>query len=78
MLKFKDFVDWCNQRACDGYWGLQEAVICIHILEEIKDTPIFKRKKKWLELKPVANEIVTETNKKIKEFLGETDDRKRT
>lgn len=78
MLKYKYFVDWCNQRACDGRWGLQEAVICIHILEEIRETSIFKRKKKWLELEPVANEIVTEINKKIKEILGETDDRKRT
>lgn len=78
MLKYKNFVDWCNQRACDGCWGLQEAVICLHILNEIGETPILKRKKKWLELEPVANEIVTETNKKIKEILGETDDRKRT
>lgn len=27
-MKFKEFVQWCNDRACDGCWGIKEFVIC--------------------------------------------------
>ena len=69
-MEYKEFTDWCNQRACDGCWGLQEAVICLDIIEKVQKTSIFKRKNKWKEVEPVANEIVTKTNEKIKEVLG--------
>lgn len=69
-MEYKEFIDWCNQRACDGCWGLQEAVICLDIIEKVQKTAFFKRKNKWKELEPVANEIVTKTNEKIKEVLG--------
>lgn len=69
-MKYKEFIDWCNQRACDGCWGLQEAVMCLDIIDKVQKTSIFKRKNKWKEVEPVATEIVTKTNEKIKEVLG--------
>lgn len=69
-MKYKYFIEWCNDRACDGCWGLQEAIICISIIEKMQNTSIFKRKSKWKELEPVANEIVTEINKKITITFG--------
>ena len=65
-MKYKEFIDWCNQRACDGCWGLQEAVMCLDIIDKVQKTSIFKRKNKWKEVEPVATEIVTKTNEKIK------------
>ena len=73
-MKYKEFKDWCSQRAGDGRWGLQEAMICISIREEMKATSIFKRKSKWAELEPVANEIVTNTNAIIEKVVGGLDE----
>lgn len=69
MLSFKEFNDWCNQRAADGKWGYNEAIICIDIIRRINEIPIYrfrKRKQTWIELEPTANEILTKTNEKNK------------
>jgi hypothetical protein len=34
-MKFKEFTNWCNERACDGYWGMSEAITCINLINEI-------------------------------------------
>ena len=70
MLSFKEFQDWCNQRACDGRWGFAEAVVCCDIMKQVNSVPKYrfkKRKQMWEELEPTANEILTKTNEKIKE-----------
>ena len=46
-MKFKEFVIWCNERACDGCWGLNEAIICINIVQDIRSKPFWKRNKEW-------------------------------
>lgn len=68
-MKYKEFRQWCNERCCDGCWGLQEAIICTDIIKQIQSTSILHRKSRWKELELVANEIVTKTNEKIKEVL---------
>ena len=25
-MKYKEFIRWCNERACDGCWGMLEAM----------------------------------------------------
>lgn len=30
-MKFKEFVNWCNERACDGCWGTLTAINCSSI-----------------------------------------------
>lgn len=67
-MKYKEFVDWCNQRACDGCWGLKEAMWCCDMITEVNNASFFKKKKKWLELEPFATKIVIETNKLIDKY----------
>ena len=45
-MKFKEFSSWCNDRACDGCWGLTEAIICSNLAEEIYKLPFWNREKK--------------------------------
>ena len=34
-LTYKEFKDFCQERACDGRWSMLEAMACIDIIEEI-------------------------------------------
>lgn len=62
-MTYKEFKDWCNERACDGCWGLLTAMICVEIVHDMDHTPFWKRRKKWRELeKKVITEIVEPTN----------------
>lgn len=65
-MSYKEFKKWCNQRACDGLWGLLEALTCINIMAEIDRLPFWKREKAWREKeKQVYDEIITPVNKRI-------------
>ncbi len=69
-MTYKEFVKWCNERACDGCWGMITAMVCIDIMRRIKKIPFWKREKYWkaeYEQK-VLDEIVNPINKKIAEF----------
>lgn len=48
-MKFKEFTNWCNERACDGCWGMLEAMACINLMDEIRKTPFWKGEKFWKE-----------------------------
>lgn len=48
-MKYKEFRKWCEARATDGCWGMQEATSCIMALTEIDKYSIFKREKIWQE-----------------------------
>ncbi|MBR5460661.1 MAG: hypothetical protein IKV53_07295 [Clostridia bacterium] len=70
-MKFKEFKAWCNERACDGCWGMVSATICLNIVTEISRLPFWKRKKRWNEVKDwVVELIILPTNKKINEVYG--------
>lgn len=64
-MKFREFVSWCNERACDGCWGLYEAITCISIMQEVREQHFWKREKYWKEKyeKDVLNEIVNPIEK---------------
>ena len=38
-MKFKEFEKWCNDRAADGYWSFNIAMVCIRIVEEVLQQP---------------------------------------
>ena len=38
-MTFKEFTKWCNERACDGCWGILDAMVCIDILSAIRKEP---------------------------------------
>lgn len=44
-MKFKEFTNWCNERACDGCWGMLEAMACINLMDEIRKNSILERRK---------------------------------
>ena len=53
---FEDFSKWCNTRACDGAWNLNDAMTGAAICTKVYETkPIFFRKKarqkKWESLR---------------------------
>ena len=69
-MTYKEFKNWCNNRACDGCWGMKEAIICIGIIQEIEIMHFWKRNKKWKELeKDVVTLIIEPINKEIKEVF---------
>ena len=48
-MKYKEFEQWCNERACDGRWSMQTAIACIEIMKEVNKQPFWKREKYWRE-----------------------------
>jgi len=50
-MRYEEFVDWCNDRACDGQWGMGVALACISIMDNVR--PIWfwwRREQKWKEI----------------------------
>lgn len=68
-MTFKQFVAWCNERACDGRWGMLEAVACIDIVKTVRKERFLKREKIWKSNyeKKVLDEIVNPIETMIKE-----------
>ena len=65
-MKFKEFVNWCNDRAADGCWGMNTAIVCIAIINEVRELPFWKREKYWKEKdeEGVIREIIEPIEKK--------------
>lgn len=70
-MKFKEFVSWCNQRACDGCWSLNTAITCINIVNAVREEPFWRRGKVWKRDFEwfVVDEIVVPIENKIKEVF---------
>ena len=67
-MKYKEFVAWCNDRACDGCWSMATAIYCLEIGRKINALPFWKREKSWQEISEVVErEIISVINKKIAE-----------
>lgn len=75
-MKFKEFRNWCNQRACDGGWGMQIAIICLDVVDTVNKKPFWKREKFWEENfeQDVLKGIVEPIEKKIRELEGRSDE----
>ena len=69
-MKFKEFVNWCNERACDGFWGMLTAMVCIDLIGKVKKAPFWKREKIWKENyeQQVLEEIINPIEKKLEEM----------
>ena len=72
-MTFKEFVKWCNQRACDGCWGYITAMQCIEVLRDVRSHPFWKREDAWKyhHMHDTVIEMVSQTNQKIEEVYGE-------
>lgn len=71
-MTFKQFDAWCNERACDGCWGMFTAMVCIDLIGTMRKVPFWKREKVWREKyeKQVLDEIVNPIEEKIREVYG--------
>ena len=70
-MTFKQFKQWCNDRACDGRWGFDEAIFCAELLDNMNRIPWWQRKKTWEKIEAkVLYAVVNPTNQKIQEVLG--------
>lgn len=68
-MKYKEFVQWCNERASDGCWGYTTAITCINIIDDMRSLSFWNRKKKWKQIsEDVFNELVHPTNQKIEQW----------
>lgn len=46
-MRYREFVDWCNQRAANGEWGMSEAIKCIATIGIIRKEPFWRREAVW-------------------------------
>lgn len=69
-MKFKEFEAWCNERACDGCWGMLTAMVCIDLIGKMRNVSFWKREKVWKEKyeKQVTDEIINPIEEKMKEL----------
>lgn len=73
-MTFKEFVNWCNDRACDGKWGMLEAIACVEIIRTVRRKLPWRRERFWRERYKgqVTLEIVRPINERIlRESKGE-------
>lgn len=70
-MTYKEFVSWCNERACDGCWSMGTAIYCIKIMNNINRLPFWKRQKEWLKVREIVEkEVVSVINAKIQALKG--------
>jgi hypothetical protein len=42
-MTYDDFFYYCEERACDGRWSLEEALLCLEIIERLKNIRVYTR-----------------------------------
>ena len=70
-MTYKQFVAWCNARACDGRWGRCAALTCMSVMHDVRSVPFWRREKRWQELNDslkIVETIVNPINKKIRDM----------
>ena len=69
-MKFKEFIAWCHDRACDGFWSRREVLEVLDILDDVRKKLPWRREKYWKKKHEsrVMQRIVIPTNKRIEEF----------
>ena len=40
-MSYEEFFNYCEERACDGRWGLEEAVLCLGIIRHMQQIRIY-------------------------------------
>ena len=49
-MTYKGFLKWANDRATDGRWGFDTAIVCSQMASLLYSVPWYKRKKLWQEI----------------------------
>ena len=66
-MTYREFVSWCNERACDGCWDFDTATLCCRVIDIISQMPFWRRKKAWREIKDSVENVVSAVNKRYGE-----------
>ena len=70
-MTYKQYRNWCTERAMDCCWGFQEAKLCLEILGDIDSLPFWKRNKVWKKIEhKMLYAVIEPTNRKIQEIRG--------
>ena len=69
-MTFKEFSNWCNERACDGCWSMNTAIYCIGVCETINKEHFWKKEKIWKDKyeQYITTNVIDVINKKMKEY----------
>lgn len=62
-MTYKEFTAYCNERACDGQWGMIEALNCLALtshINAIKVTGFFKKRKTELAREEAWQKVIAE------------------
>ena len=73
-MTFKEFSDWCHERACDGCWGMGTALYCCEVVTNIYKLRRRRREKAWQEINErenIVEDIVKPINQKIADMRKE-------
>ena len=64
---FKEFIEWFNERAADGFWGgASTPLLCMDIYAYIKKFPFWRREKEFQKIKDELNkEIIIPVNEAL-------------
>lgn len=67
-MKYKEFSDWCNERACDGCWSMATAIYCIDVCKKINQERFWRREKIWQNEYEdiIVNKVVKPIEEKMK------------
>lgn len=71
-MTFKEFMEWCNNRACDGVWNLREVMEVVDVISDVRKKLPWRQEKYWKKRyeSRVMQQIVIPTNKRIEESYG--------
>lgn len=71
-MTHKEFLSWCNKRACDGYWSFEVAMCCTDIADRLYSVPFWRREKEWLKIKDEIEieKVVLYINAEIEALKG--------
>lgn len=71
-MTFKEFMEWCNDRACDGTWNLREVTAVVDVVNDVTKKCRWRREKYWKKRyeSRVMQQIVIPINKRIEENYG--------
>ena len=58
-MKYKEFVAWCNKRACDGCWDIKTAILCVQIMNNINSFHFWDRGIAWKAIKNAVERTKT-------------------
>lgn len=73
-MKFKEFISWCSDRASDGMWTSNTALVCMEAARYVHGKPFWKREKVWQQYNEdwkIVEILVNGTNGLIESALSE-------